>query len=187
MTGSNLNKPVPGRPDINCTTDQECWTHRRHARRVYVKATNTPSSSLARAQLTHVQQLLESVHASACPRRLSSKHLRTHTCSHPLSASLIHVPTQSHPAHSRVKPTVLGMRLQRRGRRCLGQDRSSRVFDPCTRRGPSLSKSTCHCSDRYPCCYMPNADTTLAVVVSFRHLAPTLGSPRELYVFAVIP
>jgi hypothetical protein len=29
---------VPGRPDINCTLksgNQECWTHRRHARRVY--------------------------------------------------------------------------------------------------------------------------------------------------------
>ena len=33
--GSNLAKPVPGRPDINCTANAECWTHRRHARRVY--------------------------------------------------------------------------------------------------------------------------------------------------------
>jgi hypothetical protein len=32
---SNLNAAVPGRPDINCTSNQECWTHRRHARRVY--------------------------------------------------------------------------------------------------------------------------------------------------------
>ena len=32
---SNLPAVVPGRPDINCTTDVQCWTHRRHARRVY--------------------------------------------------------------------------------------------------------------------------------------------------------
>jgi hypothetical protein len=35
---SNLYSEVPGRPDINCTlksANQECWTHRRHARRVY--------------------------------------------------------------------------------------------------------------------------------------------------------
>ena len=33
---SNLHKPVVGRPDINCTTNHgDCWTHRRHARRVY--------------------------------------------------------------------------------------------------------------------------------------------------------
>ena len=35
---SNLLAEVPGRPDINCTlksNNQECWTHRRHARRVY--------------------------------------------------------------------------------------------------------------------------------------------------------
>eukprot|EP01052_Picozoa_sp_SAG31_P034360 SAG31_NODE_4006_length_3672_cov_1.463196_2_plen_316_part_00 len=33
---SNLPKPVVGRPDINCSTNSgDCWTHRRHARRVY--------------------------------------------------------------------------------------------------------------------------------------------------------
>eukprot|EP01046_Picozoa_sp_COSAG06_P000165 COSAG06_NODE_5_length_38423_cov_121.612645_12_plen_118_part_00 len=33
---SNLRKPLAGRPDVNCTTnDGDCWTHRRHARRVY--------------------------------------------------------------------------------------------------------------------------------------------------------
>lgn len=33
---SNLPKPVAGRSDINCTTNHgDCWTHRRHARRVY--------------------------------------------------------------------------------------------------------------------------------------------------------
>ena len=33
---SNLAKPLTGRPDVNCTTnDGDCWTHRRHARRVY--------------------------------------------------------------------------------------------------------------------------------------------------------
>eukprot|EP00040_Diaphanoeca_grandis_P035385 m.222362 g.222362 ORF g.222362 m.222362 type:complete len:742 (-) comp33372_c1_seq1:245-2470(-) len=32
---SNLAAMVPGRPDINCTANAECWTHRRHARRVY--------------------------------------------------------------------------------------------------------------------------------------------------------
>ena len=32
---SNLAKPLIGRPDVNCTTnDGDCWTHRRHARRV---------------------------------------------------------------------------------------------------------------------------------------------------------
>jgi hypothetical protein len=32
---SNLPKSVSGRPDINCTANEECWAHRRHARRVY--------------------------------------------------------------------------------------------------------------------------------------------------------
>jgi hypothetical protein len=33
---SNLAKPLAGRPDVNCTTNAgDCWTHRRHARRVY--------------------------------------------------------------------------------------------------------------------------------------------------------
>jgi hypothetical protein len=32
---SNLANAVPGRPDINCTFNAECWAHRRHARRVY--------------------------------------------------------------------------------------------------------------------------------------------------------
>jgi hypothetical protein len=33
---SNLPKAVAGRPDLDkCATDAECWTHRRHARRVY--------------------------------------------------------------------------------------------------------------------------------------------------------
>jgi len=32
---SNLVAAVPGRPDINCTINAECWAHRRHARRVY--------------------------------------------------------------------------------------------------------------------------------------------------------
>ena len=32
---SNLAAAVPGRPDINCTFDAQCWCHRRHARRVH--------------------------------------------------------------------------------------------------------------------------------------------------------
>ena len=33
---SNLAHPVQGRPDIDCSTNSgDCWTHRRHARRVF--------------------------------------------------------------------------------------------------------------------------------------------------------
>ena len=109
---------------------------------------------------TPAQQLLESIYTSENPR----KHPRTHSHSHPLTITcvvcrrsytlLTHLsPTYhslSHPLATHV-PTpciftchtvfVLGMRLHRRGRRCLGQGRSSRVFDQCTRRGPSPSKS----------------------------------------------